>query len=70
MSEIIYSPMEVRLLTYGLYVSDWMNNHDEGMPVSFNEFVDNEYMECVDYIRGLLIDNGLGDWVESYNLDY
>ena len=32
---------EVELMMYGAYVVDWMKNH-EGMPASFDEFVNNE----------------------------
>lgn len=70
MAIVEYTNTEVRNVAYALYVRDWMNSHDEGMPVCFNEFVENEYMECFDYIRDLFRAEGLSDWIESYDLDY
>lgn len=70
MARVEYSQEEVELMAYALYVRDWMVNNadEEGMPVCFNEFVDNEYIDCAEYISELFIDANLGDWIESYNL--
>lgn len=66
MVRIEYTPIEVRHVAYALYVKDWMSCHDEGMPVCYDEFVDNEYMDCFIEINDLFEKEGLTDWIPAY----
>ena len=53
---------------YSVYIMDWMDSHDEGMPVSVAEFEDNEYQERED-IEAMLI-SWEKDWlIELYHMD-
>lgn len=66
MVKIEYEKNEVRNIAYALYVRDWMVEHDEGMPVCFEEFIDNEYMESFVEICELFEKEGLKDWIPAY----
>lgn len=37
--------LNLKRILYGLYLHDWVNTHDEGDPVCFSEFLDNEYLD-------------------------
>lgn len=53
---------------YSVYIMDWMDSYDEGMPVSIAEFEDNEYQER-EYIDAMLI-SWEKDWlIELYHMD-
>ena len=65
----IVTPIEVRHMAYALYIRDWMITHDEGMPVCYNEFVDNEYWDCQEEITQMFHDYGFKDWIPFYESD-
>ena len=37
--------LEYKEILYGLYLHNWVTTHNEGEPVCFSEFLDNEYHE-------------------------
>lgn len=37
--------LEYKEILYGLYLHNWVTIHNEGEPVCFSEFLDNEYHE-------------------------
>ena len=47
--------IDIRRIAYALYCDEWIRSHDEGTPVCFNEFVDNEYLDW-EYMQGLFYD--------------
>ena len=61
---------DVRYIAYGIYCDDWIRTHDEGTPVCFNEFIDNEYLDF-DYIHYLFCNDEYEaeGWIEVYYND-
>ena len=51
-----------QFIMYGAYVKDWMDTHDEGCPVCFDEFIQNEYRDG-DYMM-YLSDEVIHSWRE------
>lgn len=43
-TDTIYE-LSISKVLYGLYLHDWLSDHDEGDPVCFNEFMDNEFWD-------------------------
>ena len=37
--------LEYKEILYGLYLHNWVTTHDEGEPVCFSEFLNNEYLD-------------------------
>lgn len=58
--------LDVEEILYGLYLHDWIATHDEGEPVCFNEFLDNEFMES-EIVDNLLTKYGLRHMLREYN---
>jgi Zn finger protein HypA/HybF involved in hydrogenase expression len=57
--------LDLAWILYGLYLHDWVNTHDEGEPVCFNEFLDNEYLD-VDWMVSLMVKYALGHMIDEY----
>lgn len=57
---------DLEAILYGLYLHDWVANHDEGAPVCFHEFEDNEFMEN-EIVNYLLTKYGLRHMLREYN---
>ena len=47
--------LEYKEILYGLYLHNWVTTHDEGEPVCFSEFLNNEYLD-VDFMTYLMFE--------------
>lgn len=57
--------LDPKRILYGLYLHDWVNTHDEGEPVCFGEFLDNEYLDT-DWMVSLMVKYSLEHMIDEY----
>ena len=58
----------IRRILYALYLREWYATHDEGDPVCFSEFVDNEYRDR-EWMTELMSSRTLTELTEEYRRD-
>lgn len=60
-----YLSYEIELILFGCYLHDWVKTHDEGEPVCFDEFMDNEFWD-EEWMEHLLTLYGMHHKIADY----